>query len=199
MAEAEILQFLAQVIHAQPTGDGRVDFQGFAGDAAARFRAHGAEGAHVVQAVGQLDHDDPQIPGHRQEHLAEIFRLGFPLGIELNLGQLADAVHQFSDFRPEARAELILVVMRVLDDIMQQGGLQGFLVEADVGEDAGHRQGVEDVRLAAFTVNAGVGFGGEIAGLTQTLDLRRFEIVAGDGAQIIYAQAQVVEPLVIYR
>jgi hypothetical protein len=58
---------------------------------------------------------------------------------------------------------------------------------------------VEDVRLAAFTINAGVGFGGEIAGLTQTLDLRRFEIVAGDGAQIIYAQAQVVEPLVIYR
>ncbi len=118
MAEPEILQFLAQVVHAQPAGDGGIDVQGFAGDAAARFRAHGAEGAHVVQAVGQLDHDHPQVLGHGQEHLAEVFGLRLQLGVELDLGQLADPVHQLGDFRPEVGAELILVVVGVLNDVV---------------------------------------------------------------------------------
>ncbi len=197
VAQAEVFQFLAQVVHAQPTGDGRIDFQGFAGDAAARVRPHRAQGAHVVQPVGQLDHDHPQVLGHRQEHLAEILGLRFELGIEVNVGQLADAVHQFGDFRPEARAEVLLIVLGVLDDIVQQRRQQGFEFEADIGEDAGHGQRMEDVGLAAFAVDAGVRFGREITAFAQLPDGLRLQIFADDRAQIVDAQPQVIQPLVI--
>ena len=197
MAETEILQLLAQVVHAQPASDRGVDLQGFAGDATTRFRAHRPQGAHVVQTVGQLDHDDPQVVGHRQEHLAEVFGLRFPLGIELDLSQLADAVYQAGDFRAEATTELFLAVMGILDDVVQQGRLQGFVVETDVGEDASDGQRVKDVRFAALAIDAGVGFGGEIAGVAQALDLGGLQVFAGDRAQIVDAEMQIIQPLAV--
>jgi hypothetical protein len=36
---------------------------------------HVADGAHVVQTVGELHEDHPQVLGHRHEELAEVFRL----------------------------------------------------------------------------------------------------------------------------
>ena len=154
------------MVHAQPPGDGRVDFQGLASDAAARFRPHCAQGTHVVQTVCQLDHDDPQILGHRQEHLAEILGLRFELRIELDLGQFADAVHQVGHFRPEAGTDVVLAVMRILNDVVQERRLQCFKVEADIGEDASDSQRMKDVGLATLAVDAGMGLGREVTGFT---------------------------------
>jgi hypothetical protein len=36
---------------------------------------HVADGAHVVQPVGELHEDHPQILGHRHEQLAEVLGL----------------------------------------------------------------------------------------------------------------------------
>jgi hypothetical protein len=37
------------------------------------FRGHGGDRAHVVQAVGQLDDQDPQVLGsHNHEHLRTV-------------------------------------------------------------------------------------------------------------------------------
>ena len=35
------------------------------------------QGAHVVQPVCQLDHDDPHVVAHGQDHFADILGLGF--------------------------------------------------------------------------------------------------------------------------
>ena len=73
--ERQFLQFAEHLVETQPVGDRRVDLEGLAGDPAPLRRAHRIEGAHVVQAVGELDQDHPQIARHRQQHLAEILGL----------------------------------------------------------------------------------------------------------------------------
>ncbi|EWG98915.1 hypothetical protein Q427_27910 [Halomonas sp. BC04] len=93
--EGEVLEFHPDGIDAQPAGDTGVDFEGLAGDTALLLGTQGAQGAHVVQAVGELDDDDPDISGHRQHHLLEVFGLGDRLVLEGDLGQLGDTIDQF--------------------------------------------------------------------------------------------------------
>ena len=52
--EAEFLQLDAQVVHAETIGDGRVEVERLARDAAAFLEGHHAQCAHVVQPVGEL-------------------------------------------------------------------------------------------------------------------------------------------------
>ena len=56
-----------------------------------------------MDAVSQLDKDDPDILSHRQQHLAEVFRLCMLLGLELNQVDLANTIDQASDVIAERR------------------------------------------------------------------------------------------------
>ena len=75
VTEAQVLEFLGPSAHAQPVGDRGEDIQGLCGDALALFRLERIECAHIVEPVGQLDQDNPDILGHRQQHLAEVLCL----------------------------------------------------------------------------------------------------------------------------
>jgi len=56
-------------------------FEGFAGDGALALGREVLEGAHVVQAVGELDEDDADIADHSEEHLADVLGLAsFAIG-----------------------------------------------------------------------------------------------------------------------
>ena len=50
-------------------------------------------GAHIVEPVGDLDEDHPDIPAHGEEHLAQILHLLLFHGGVLHPGQLGDPVH----------------------------------------------------------------------------------------------------------
>ena len=82
MTHRQVQQLVAHRIDAETVGDGRVDVHGLARDAAPLLGADRAEGAHVVQPVGELDQDDADILDHRQHHLAEVFRLLLGAGVE---------------------------------------------------------------------------------------------------------------------
>ena len=71
-----------------------------------------------MQSVSQLDQDDSYVLGHGQEHLAEVLGLGFGAALELDLGQLADAVHQSGDLLAELAAQLLLVHVSIFDDVV---------------------------------------------------------------------------------
>ena len=58
------------------------------------------------------------------------------------------------DLRPELALDVAQRDLGVLDGVVEQGGGQGGVVEADVGDDAGHRQRMVDVRLARLAVLA---------------------------------------------
>ena len=124
--------------------------------------------AHVVQPVGQLDQDYPDIPGHGHGHLLEVFRLGLGLGLEVHLGQLADPVDQVGHGFAKLCAERFLGNTGVFDHVMQHRGHQALMVHVHVGKNIGHRKRMGDVRLAATAALAVVGlFGVEVRSADQ--------------------------------
>ena len=60
--------------------------------------------AHVVQPVGELDQDDPDVRGHRDHHLAVVLGLRLVAGLEGQPGQLGDAVDEAGDLLAERLA-----------------------------------------------------------------------------------------------
>ena len=60
------------------------------------------ERAHVVEAIGQLDQDHPDVVGHRDHHLPVVLRLLLVAALEGDAGELGDAVDQLGDLLAEA-------------------------------------------------------------------------------------------------
>jgi hypothetical protein len=106
------------------------------------------ERAHVVQPVGQLDEDHPQVAGHGEHHLAQVLGLGLGLGGELQLADLGDALDQVRHVLAEAGLEVEAGGAGVLDHVVQQGRADGVGVEALGDQDGGHAHGMGDVGLA---------------------------------------------------
>ena len=77
MLEGEIFQFTADLAHPEAVRDGGVDLKRLAGDALTALQAERAQGAHIMQPVGQFDDDDADIVHHREQHLA--IALGLPV------------------------------------------------------------------------------------------------------------------------
>jgi hypothetical protein len=111
------------------------------------------QGAQVVHAVGELDHQHSQVDGRRHDHLPERLRLGViaPLGPV----QLGDSVDQHRYLGPELRFHLADRQVGVLHRVMQQRRRKRGGVHPDRREQHRHRQRVGDVRrsrLAQLTL-----------------------------------------------
>ena len=102
------------------------------------------ESAHVVQPIGQLDEDDADVLGHGQEHLADVLGLLLFMAVGADLGQLGHAVDELRHFRPEALLDVVEREVRVLGDVVQEGGGDGGVVQAQLGTDEGRADGVVD-------------------------------------------------------
>ena len=126
----------------------RVDLEGLLGLLDLLLLGHRAERAHVVQAVGELDQDDPDVRGHRDHHLAVVLGLRLVAALERDPGELGDAVDQAGDLLAELLAHLVQGRGRVLDGVVQQRGAQRRRVQAHAGADLGHADRVRDEVLA---------------------------------------------------
>ncbi len=91
----QIVQLRLYSRYAEPLGDGRVNIHRLLGFLPLLLRSHKLESSHIVQAVGELNKDDPYILRHGEEHLSQILRLKLKLigGIRKS-AQLCDAVDQ---------------------------------------------------------------------------------------------------------
>ncbi len=147
--EREVLQLPADRFDPQPVSQRRVDLQRLLGLLELLLLAQVAEGAHVVQPVGQLDQDHPDVLGHGDDHLADVLGLLLLDRAEGHLRQLGDAVDQEGDFVAELLADLLDGQLGVLDHVVQQGRGQGGAVEAKIGADVGGADRMVDVGLAA--------------------------------------------------
>ena len=147
--EREVLQLPLDRVHTQPVSQRREDLQGIPGDALLLVGTQIAEGTHVVQAVGQLDHEHPHIACGRDHELADRLCLGrLAVG---ELVELGDPVDQAGDLVAEVGAQLIEGVAGVLHRVVQQRSAQRGLGHAQFGENRGHRQRMGDVGLTALT------------------------------------------------
>src|SRR5690606_23173925 len=140
--EAEILKFAKQCVQPQAVRDGSVDFERFAGNATALFDGYGAECAHVVKAVCQLDQNDADVARHGQKHLAKTFGLLFGLGGIFQALQLGDTVDDFSDVGTKPLGDFLFGDILVFDDVVQQGRHEGGGVKLPAGTDFSDGDGV---------------------------------------------------------
>ena len=148
MLETEVFQLVLDPTDAQPVGQRRVNFQRFLRNGLPFRRAQMLEGAHVVQAVGQLDEHDANVVRHREQHLAEIFRLLFLMALERDLADLRDTVDEMHHVLPELALEFFGRGHRVLKRVMEQCGNDGSHVRLQGRQHTGDRDGMLQIGLA---------------------------------------------------
>ena len=171
-AKSQILELEFHGIETQALGDGRIDFQSLACGATSLDGRHRSQGTHVVHAIGELDHDDADVAHHGQEHFTKTLGLSLLAILELDLIQLADAVHQFGDHLSEYRCDLRFGGRRIFDDIVQDGRHQGVGIETQVRENIGDRDRVRDVGFAGDALLSVMSFRAEVVSFPNPLDLR---------------------------
>ena len=143
----------------------RNDFQCLAGLAGLLLRRQEPHGAHVVQPVGDLDHQHASIARHRDDHLADRLALG---GVaQLDLVELGHAVDEVAHLRAELGGQCLERVAGVLDGVVQQRRDQGGGVHAKLGEDVGDGERMRDVRIAGAPQLIGVPLLGHLVGALQ--------------------------------
>ena len=82
LAERQVFKLFAHPLHAHAAGERRVDVERLLGDAAARLGRLIIQRAHIVQPVGELDEQNPNVVGDCQQELAQVFGLLGLLGDE---------------------------------------------------------------------------------------------------------------------
>ena len=107
VAECEILELATDFAHAEAVRQRRVDFHGLAGDGLAAVCRKIGKRPHIVEPVGKLDHNDPDVVGHGKEHLTEILGLLRFFGGELDLTDLGHSIDDVSHVRPEKLFDLL--------------------------------------------------------------------------------------------
>jgi len=178
--QAEILQLPLHLLHTQPVGDGRIDLHGLEGFLLLLLRRLVLHGAHVVEPVGYLDEDHPDVLGHGHEHLAQVLHLLLLFGGVVYPRQLADALHQIGHGRGKQMADLLMGGGGVLDGIVEQGGHNGLRVQMQLlRHDLRHRQRVGHEGRTVLAVLPGVVGGGELIGGADLIEARR-RVVALD-------------------
>ena len=148
LAERQVLELLAHLLHAHAAGERRIDVDRLFGGAAFALRRHEMQRAHIVQTVGELDEQHAHVVGDREQELAEILRLLGFLGDEIELLQLGQAVDQRADIGAEHLVDLAARRGGILDRVVQQRGRDGGVVELQVGQDRGDFERMGKVRIA---------------------------------------------------
>ena len=112
----------------------------------------GVQGAHIVEAVAELDEDDADVLGHGQEHLTEGLDVSLLLVVDLQGHDLGQALHQHGHVGAEALGDLLAVGLfsAVLHGVVEQGGADGVGIQLQARHDLGHGDGVGDVGVAAL-------------------------------------------------
>jgi hypothetical protein len=166
-AQRQVLQLGLDLGHAEAMGQRRIDVERLLGHLARSLGRQVVERAHVVEAVGELDHEHAQVARHRHQHLAEVLGLALLAGGEGQLADLGDPVDEVGDLLAELVLELLLGGLGVLEDVVEQAGGDGGDVHLEADEEVGDLQGVREIRLAGGAVLTLVRDLGEAVGALQ--------------------------------
>ena len=147
--EREVLELPLDRVDAEPVRERGEDLERLPRLLLLLVLRHRADRAHVVQAVGELDQDDPDVAGHRDHHLAVVLRLAVVAALEGDARELRQAVDELGDLVAELLLHLVERRARVLHRVVQERGAQRGRVEPHARADLGHADGVDDEVLAA--------------------------------------------------
>ena len=154
VTEAEVFQFPLELPDAQQIGQRRKEIHRVLRDAHLLFRRHVAQGAHVVQAVRQLDENDTHVVAHRQHHLAQIMLIAIVAPLhrvrKRQVGETRDPVYQRDNIAPELAFQFRACDAGIFQRIVQQSGSNGLGIHVDLRQDARHRDTVREERFPGF-------------------------------------------------
>jgi hypothetical protein len=137
VAEGERLQLIHEAVQPDPLGKRRIDVHRLACDPAALLVGLDVvQRPHIVQPVGELDQQHPDVVGHRQQELAQILGGAFVLGLRLDLRQLGHPIDEPRHAGPKQPLDLFRGGNRVLDRVVEDAGGDRLGVELQFGEDA---------------------------------------------------------------
>ncbi len=80
--EGQVLELPLDRVDTEAVRDRGVDVERLTRLVDLLLLGHRVDRAHVVQAIGELDQDDPDVRGHRHHHLAVVLGLGLVAGLE---------------------------------------------------------------------------------------------------------------------
>lgn len=188
--EGEVFELPLELPDTEAGGERGVDVEGFVGDAGLFVIGHRVEGAHVVEAVGELDDHHADVAGDGEEHFAEVVagaggiggRGGGFGGTGRVAGEFGDAFDELENVGTELTAEELGSELRVFEDIVEQGGDDAVFVEAELDADDGDFGWVGDVRFAVLSPLVEVGALGDFKSGDEAVG-RRFGKVLAVGAE----------------
>lgn len=146
--EAQVLQFALDLRNTQAPRERGVNVERFLRHLDLALFGKEVEGAHVVQAVGELDDDDADVLRHRHENFAEVLRFLLLARLKDDLIQFGDARNEQKHLVAEVAADVLLGDGSILDDVVQKGSRDRRAVQSQLDEDLRHGARVDEVRLA---------------------------------------------------
>ena len=129
------------------------------------------EGAHVVEAVGQLDEDHAHVADHGEEHLADVLGLAVFAIRELDFVDFCDAFDDVRDLLAEFRDDVFGGDGGIFDGVVEEAGGDGGGVELHLREDDGDLERMQDVGLAGGAELSVVVLKAELPGLADDVDV----------------------------
>jgi hypothetical protein len=146
-AKGQILELALHPVDPEPVGQGYVDVEGLLGDAVGLVFAHVFQRAHVVEPIDELDQEDANVLGHRDQHLPEALGLALPGGGEFDSRDLGQPLHEEADLLTEEAIDLVETGEGVLHGVVEQSRDDGHVIEAHVHEDPRHFERMDQIGL----------------------------------------------------
>ena len=149
ISKGEVVHLGLYFGNTEPARDRRVDIHRLTCLLPLFLRPHELQCPQIVEAVSQLDQNNADILGHREEHLAQIFRLHLDLiDVVADLSQFRHAVHKELHLLAEFPADILVGQLGVLDDIMQKACSDRLLVQFQIRKDNGDTERMDDIGFA---------------------------------------------------
>mmetsp|Transcript_26213 Transcript_26213/g.70826 ORF Transcript_26213/g.70826 Transcript_26213/m.70826 type:complete len:292 (-) Transcript_26213:230-1105(-) len=150
--EAQLPEFVLEGLDAQRAREGHKHVKRLRGNLALLVHRHVLEGAHVVQPVGQLDHDDAPVLGHREEHGARVHALvELLVASRVHFAHFGVSLHNACHLVAKTRADVVDGhVLAVLHGVVEEARDDRCCVHAEAGEDERHLNGVGHEGLTAL-------------------------------------------------
>ena len=173
-AEGQVLELPLERVDAQAVGERRVDLERLLGLLDLLLLGHVGQRAHVVEPVGQLHDQHPDVARHRDDQLAVVLGLVLLLAVEVDLRQLGDPVNEGRDLGSELALDVLDRGVGVLDRVVQQRRHDGRAVQAEPRADQRAPQRVGDEGLPGVAQLVAVALLGERVGPPEgiAVDLR---------------------------
>src|SRR6266498_296030 len=145
VTECQVFQLSTKFAHTQPMRYGSIDIHRLLSDKFSLVSAQVLQRAHVMQPIRKFDEHHAHVINHRQEHLANVFRLLLLTRDIADLGNFGESIHQVSNLFAEILTDCLEVDKGVLHDVMQQTSCHRHFVQIHFGKDVGNLEWVNEV------------------------------------------------------